>query len=520
MADEGDAGAAPRENREGGPPDASAGQAGPRARVKAVARPAGADALRRRVEQAVRLQGAGKLDEALAIYRAVLAEDPYIPASWINLGVLLRRLGHTNPAVACLKRGVALKPYDGSAWSNLGNALRASGRYEEAVRAHERAVELASGSAQLHYNMALSLRDVGHLDASLHAFRRAEMLGYRRPELEWDRALTQLLQGDFETGFKGYEARWRLAEAGRRWSDAPEWDGGPVAGADGKPGPLLVWTEQGFGDTLHFARYLPILKAKGVHPLIFEVQGPLARLFQQAAAFKGIAVVPRGAPRPEPAAQIPLLSLPRLLHTVERTIPASIPYLEAPDSVERPYLPGGVLNVGLCWAGKPTHRNDRNRSAGAAAFVPLLDLPGASFHALQKGPGAQQIADEGLTALVSDFSSRLADFAETAAAVEALDLVITVDTSIGHLAGAMGKEVWVLLPYAPDWRWMLHRDDSPWYPTMTLFRQTSPGDWEEVFQRVRRALSERITEKLRGPQADDSEAGESEDEDPGESAEA
>ncbi|MEQ8603087.1 MAG: tetratricopeptide repeat-containing glycosyltransferase family protein [Marivibrio sp.] len=493
MSDEGDGADAPTQAPENGAGDGGAAATrASTARVTATARPVGGEEIRRQVERAVRLQSAGKVEEALAAYRAVLARDSYIPAAWINLGVLLRRTGRMAAAVACLKRGVALKPYDGSAWSNLGNALRAAGRYEEAVRAHGRALELTSGSAQLHYNMALAQRDVGYLEEALHAFRRAEMLGYAKPELTWDRALTYLLQGDFANGFEQYEARWSLPEAARRQFDCPVWEG-----EGDLDGPLLVWAEQGFGDTLQFCRYLPSLKARGIERLIVEVQGPIARLLQETPAFEGVTVVARGAPLPKAAAHAPLLSLPRVLGTTLETIPAGTPYLTRPAAIPARRAPVDVLNVGLCWAGKPSHRNDRNRSVGAGAFMALFDLPGARFQSLQKGPGARQIAEHGLEALVEDVGSGLKDFAETTAAIEALDLVITVDTSIAHLAGAMGKEVWVVLPYAPDWRWMLHRDDSPWYPSMTLYRQTSPGDWDEVFARVRGALAGRISDKLR-----------------------
>jgi hypothetical protein len=355
-------------------------------------------------------------------------------------------------------------------------------------------LELSSNSAQLHYNMALAQRDLGELDEAMDAFRRAEILGYRKPELTWDRSLTQLLMGDYENGFKNYEARWSLPGAKRRDAGLPDWDGVPLE----KGQRLLVWAEQGFGDTLHFARYVPMLRAQGLARVIFEVQGPLARLLQRAPAFRGINVVARGVPRPDAAAQVPLLSLPRLLRTRAQTIPADGPYITPPSDIPAPYLRSGVLNVGLCWAGKPSHRNDRNRSVGAAGFVSLIDLPGASFHSLQKGPGARQIAEEGLSALVNDMGSTLSDFAETAAAIAPLDLIITVDTAIAHLAGAMGKTVWVLLPYAPDWRWMMAREDSPWYPTMTIFRQDTPGDWDPVLADVRAALAGEITEKLRG----------------------
>jgi Flp pilus assembly protein TadD len=449
------------------------------------------------MRRALRAHNTGRLDEAAGLYQRILHADPAFAPAWINLGVLLRRTGKAEAAVMCLRRGVALEPEDGAAWSNLGNALRASNRLDDALSAQRRALDLSPGVARVHYNFGLTVRDKGDLSAAEHAMHRAELLGYDTPELAWDQALTKLLAGDLRAGFPSYESRWRLPEAEALHQDIPEWDGSPLAGRT-----LLVWAEQGLGDTIQFARYLcdsaaPLGTADG--RVILEVQPPLARVLQRSADFSGITIVPRGAKLPPADLQIPLLSLPRLARTDRDSIPDHCPYITSPPEDAAPNnLQSDRLKVGICWAGKPSHRNDRNRSVPLSGFGALFDLPGTDFLSLQKGPAAAEIEERAIGALVRDLGTGFRDFADTAAALRALDLVITVDTSVAHLAGAMARPVWVLLPYAPDWRWMLHRDDSPWYPSMTLFRQTSPGDWDEVFTRVRHALIRKLRGRFKG----------------------
>ncbi len=441
--------------------------------------------------RALRLHNDGKLGDAINLYQRVLAQEPDHPHAWGNIGVLLRRQGKYEAAVACLKRAARISPKDGAVWSNLGNALRAINRLDEAIAAQRRALDLTPEMARIHYNYGLCLRDAGNLDEATHAMRRARLLGYEEPELAWDQSLTLLMGGDLETGFAEYEARWNLPGVDRQYQSVPEWDGSPL---DGRR--LVVWAEQGMGDTLQFCRYLcdtmdGLTTLNG--PVTLDVQPPLARLLQNAPQFKDVTVVPRRAPLEDVDLQVPLLSLPRLCHTGMDTIPDHCPYITAParSAGARP-LNRDRFNVGIVWKGKPSHKNDRNRSVSLETFAALFDLPGTDFISLQKGPAVEEIQSDGMQSLVADHGSAFRDFADTAATLQSLDLVISVDTSVAHLAGAMARPVWVLIPYAPDWRWMHHRDDSPWYPSMTLYRQTAPGDWRETFMRMRKALIRKL----------------------------
>lgn len=439
------------------------------------------------LRQAVALHSRGDLEEASTLYRRIIAAQPSMPGPWINLGVLLRRTGHLEPAVACLKRGVALQPEDGPAWSNLGNALRALSRLDASEAAHRQALECTPSAAQIHYNLALVLRDKGEFEEALESFKRAEMLGYNKAELPWDRAIAHLLQGNLEAGFQDYEARWKLPDAMARHQHIPVWKGSRLRNRT-----ILVWSEQGMGDTLQFSRYITALAKLEPRGIGFEVQAPLVSLIKASPGFQKVAITPQGAPVPGYNFQVPLLSLPRLLKTTLESVPDRVPYLKPPADKQAPELPGERLKVGICWAGKPSHKNDRNRSLDLRQFGPLLEIEDATFYSLQKGPRARDIEALKIGPFLRDLSPAMGDFADSAAILRALDLVITVDTSIAHLAGALARPVWVLLPYAPDWRWMMHRDDSPWYPTMTLFRQTSPGDWREVFARARLRLLRNI----------------------------
>lgn len=441
----------------------------------------------RALQTAIRLHRKGDADTAAAAYRAVLAADPACAPAWINLGVLLRSIGQIDAAVICLSRGVSLTRGDGPAWSNLGNALRAANRLEEARHAQETAIDLSPGAAQIHYNLGLVYRDLGDLDAAQHSFRRAELLGYEKPDLAWDRALTLLLAGDLTAGFDAYESRWALPENSPRHADIPQWHG-----EDGGGRSILVHHEQGLGDTLQFCRYVARL-AERFDTVVFEAQAPLIPLLADSPGFEEVTLVETGGALPPCDVQSPLLSLPRHFNDPPEALFGETPYLSTPSG--GPVLraaPAGHLKVGLAWAGKPSHRNDRNRSIALADFARLLDVTGIAFYSFQIGPAARQIVETGFTGLVHDCSPSIRHYGDTAALVTKLDLLISVDTSIVHLAGALGVSVWTLLPFAPDWRWQLQRDDTPWYPSMSLFRQTSPGEWRETIDRVRHALIARV----------------------------
>ncbi len=441
------------------------------------------------LRMALERQRAGDRSEAIEIYRKILAADPDFAAARINLGIALRAEGRIAASVACLLRGVALKPDDAAALSNLGNALRAAGRLDEACSAHEQAIALDPATVSFVYNYALAQRDQGRLADALANFDAAEAGGYDNPELKWDRALALLLQGDLARGFTEYEWRWRILDAKPRGLDTPVWNGEDLRGKT-----LLVYAEQGFGDTIQFVRYLPLITARAKQ-IIFECQAPLRHLFEASAACADVQVVARGDGEVlEHDTQCALLSLPHLAGGDADSIPSAIPNLSPPKDIDVPGFPEGGIQIGIVWTGKPTHRNDRNRSMPLATLAPLFEVPGAAFHSLQLGDHAGAIAAQGFSALLRDHAGHIRDFADSAALLAKLDLVIGVDTAPVHLAGALGRPIWTLLPFAPDWRWQTGREDSPWYPSMRLFRQTEPGGWDDVIRRVKTALEKFVAD--------------------------
>ena len=325
------------------------------------------------------------------------------------------------------------------------------------------------------------------------SYQQAVRLKPDYAEAHWNQALARLQMGQFEQGWPGYEWRWKCKEFGTLPPfRAPLWDGSPL---DGRT--ILVHAEQGLGDTLQFIRYIPLVQKHGGR-VIMMCQPPLCALLAHCPGIERL--MPHGDAPPEIDLHVPLLSLPRLLGTTLENVPADGPYLDAePDLVEawRHRLgayPG--LKIGIAWQGNPKFRLDRVRSLPLAQFAPLASVPGVHLLSLQKGLGREQLAAPERRFPVTDLGGQLDEttgaFMDTAAVMKNLDLVITSDTSIAHLAGALGVPVWVALNVVPDWRWLLDRDDSPWYPTMRLFRQTRLGHWEDVFHCMAEALRERL----------------------------
>ncbi len=444
-----------------------------------------------REREAVRMFGQGlehhnngDLEEAARIYGQALILDPRIPDIYNNLGVALRALGKLEASAACYQRSLALNPDHAGSYTNLGNVLRGLGRLDAAAASHRRAVELAPDEANTHYNLGLALRDLGRITEALQCFAKTLELNPDHPDCHWDRSLSLLQNGDLKEGFQEYEWRWKLSTNPPRAFEQPEWDGGDLGGKT-----ILLHQEQGFGDMIHFARYIPMVKEKG-GTVVVEMQPQLSRLI---STIDGVAkVVNLGSDLPAFDVYAPMMSLGKIFGTTLDTIPAAIPYLKAPDAHAVP-LPASLSNplkVGIAWAGRPTHKNDANRSSWFGHFTELMGLADVALYSLQTGPAAGAIAENGCEAFVTDMAARINDFADTAAVIGQLDLVISVDTAVAHLAGALGKPVWVVLPHPGDWRWMLERDDSPWYPTMRLFRQSTPGDWGPVFEALRQALTQ------------------------------
>jgi len=432
-------------------------------------------------------QRAGNTVEAIRIYQQLLAANADFAPAWINCGVALRILGQFDASIVYLQRGVALKPEDAGALSNLGNALRAAGRLDESRKSHLAAIARDPKVGSFVYNLGLVLRDLGDIDGAIESFDRAESMGYDTAELKWDRALALLLRGDLARGFEEYRWRWSIPDAKPRNLEGPVWTGETLIGKT-----LLVYSEQGFGDTIQFVRYLSLLRGRAAE-IVFECEEPLARLFRASPAFENVSVVCRdNDPLPNYDAQVALLSLPHLTST--DPVAADSPYLVPPD--HRPQITNRSrgLHVGIVWAGKPSHNNAHNRSLELSDLAPLLGVSGAHFYSLQLGAPAETIFASGFSALVKDLRPVIRDFADSAGLIGSLDLLISADTAPAHLAGALCRPVWTLLPFAPDWRWQTEREDTPWYSSMRLFRQTRPRQWGDVVIRVREALEGLIAE--------------------------
>ncbi|MDH6258920.1 tetratricopeptide (TPR) repeat protein [Bradyrhizobium sp. BR13661] len=433
------------------------------------------------------LHEARHLSEAAEIYRQAFARDPADHVVATNLGACLSDLGELGAAVAACEQALLLKPDHAPAWTNLGIIFEKQERVADAVAAHRCAVAADPSYAKGHANLAVALRNAGELDEALAVSARAVALDPEQPLAQYNHAHFLLMNGHFAEGFDAY--RWRrkcktLSDGDPVFGE-PEWQGEPLAGRT-----LLVFAEYGLGDALHFVRYLPMVTGKG-GKIILQVQPALASLLRQ---LPDVTVIPRGEALPPFDLQTPLMSLPRLFGTTLDNLPAAVPYLH-PDPARlsrwRAVLGREIrLKVGVVWAGNPRHKGDRQRSLTAEAVLPRLIMPGVQLYSLQKEPRDEDAAV--LTALretVIDLAPALGDFADTAAAVAALDLVIAVDTSVAHLAGALGRPVWMLTPYALDWRWLRDREDSPWYPTMRLFRQRRPREWDDPLMRLTAALA-------------------------------
>lgn len=418
------------------------------------------------------------LPAAVEIYRAALVQDPDADDAWSNLGLALAALGQTADAVAALEKAVSLVPNDAATRCNLGTALQKHGRVAEAVACFEQVIADDPDYADAWGNLGNARQEQHRLDDALAAHDRAVSLAPDNAEIHWNRAMTLLVSGDLEAGFAEYEWRVRTARHAPPGHPSRHWEGGDLTGRH-----ILLLAEQGFGDAIQFARYAPILQRRGAR-VTLQCAEKLASLF---ASLDGApAIISFGAAAPAVDCHAPLMSLPRLLGARLDTVPADIPYLRAPRGAAAAPAGDGRPRIGLCWAGSPAHPDDARRSCPPALLAPLVARRDIAWIDLQYGPGAGDFPDA--ENRLEDWSEMLDGFGDTAAALSALDLVIAVDTATAHLAAALGRPTWLMLKYAPDWRWMLDRDDSPWYPTMRLFRQAEPGDWAGVVARLRAAV--------------------------------
>ncbi|HVI50288.1 MAG TPA: FkbM family methyltransferase [Candidatus Sulfotelmatobacter sp.] len=419
-------------------------------------------------------------EEALAALHNAMSLKPGVPEHWRVLSSLLLQKNHQEAGEAALRRAIALGREDAPTLVRLGSMMNQLGEYELSLEIVREALEKAPLLADAHSSLGQTLISMGRLDEAEPALRRALELDSEHLDARLGLARKLLLEGALQTGWVEYEWRRRKPESKISKLPGKEWNGEPLAGKT-----LLIHAEQGFGDLIQFARYVPILAKQGAR-VILAVPQVLRRLL---ATVEGVAdVVTALKDGSGYDYHIPLLSIPRIIGISLDKIPNAVPYLKAPNGPVLPAPLGTRMKVGIVWAGSPKHANDRNRSITLENLMPLAGVHGVTLYSLQTGPHSGDIAKESHGSLVRDLSSHLRDFMDTANIVRQLDLVICVDTSVAHLAGALGKPVWVLTPYAPDWRWILGRDDNPWYPSMRLLRQTAPNRWDDVVTRAANAL--------------------------------
>lgn len=417
-----------------------------------------------------------QFDQVLIQANAALAGAPEDAELHFALGTALTAVGQPSRACAAFGRALALKPDHAASWLNMGNASADLDDLGSAETLCRTAIRLNAALPEAHASLGYILTMQGQLREAIEACETAIRLRPDFAQAHWNLAAAALLSGDLPRGFAEYE--WRKRHARFR-ADFPELAGKPWDGTGGAGQTVLVRAEQGSGDVIQFVRYLPLLRDMGQVPVLVCAPSliPLVR------SMPGVRAVSSSHPLPAYDAWIDQISLPRVFGTRLDSIPGTEAYLTA-DPVRarawRTRLPAG-RKVGIAFAGNPKHRGDRRRSIPSEVMIKLPDIPGQTFVNLQAGGLAGNLA-------LPDLSAWMTDYAETAALIANLDLVVTVDTSVAHLAGALGKPVWILLPHAPDWRWLLGRSDSPWYPTARLFRQSAPGDWTSVLADVMRDL--------------------------------
>jgi tetratricopeptide (TPR) repeat protein len=463
----------------------------------------------------------GNLSEALTQFQKAIEINPYSAEAYNNVGLVFQNEHEVDRAIAYFRKAIQYDSHSVKAYNNLGNAFKGKGLIDDALFCYQKALELSSDCSDAYFNIANILDEKEEIDSAILYYEKA--LGFQNndpdihnnlgfayfkkgdffnamnfykealrldcnfAEAHWNHALFLLLTGNFIEGWEEYEWRSRTKNAisDLREFQQPRWNGSHSPNST-----MFLHAEQGFGDTIQFIRYISLV-APRCKEVIVECQKDLIPLIR---AVKGVhKVIAHGDQMPDFDIHCPLLTLPFIFQTTLDSIPGDVPYLIADPSLTQKWKEElgkakGRLRIGIAWAGNPSHLNDRNRSCRIEDLIPLLQTGGVTYFSLQKNMTIEQDKHLQKETNIIELTENIKDFSDTAAIIENLDLVISVDTSVAHLAGALGKPVWTLLPFVPDWRWMLNREDSPWYPTMRLFRQTSRGDWISVVERVRKEI--------------------------------
>ena len=474
---------------------------------------------------ALTLRDQGKLTEAIDAFRGAVAADPGFAEGQNCLGALYLQSERPDLAAAHFRRATELAPTLAEAYTNLGIALSRLDRNEEATAAYARVVALHPDDVRARFNLATSRSDdipleeieatcraliaahpqmpeahnglgvalqrENRFEEALASFRRATALKPDFAQAIINEAMVLLLLGRYQEGWPKYEWRRRLSLLHDIERALPPWQGEDIAGKI-----ILLHSEQGLGDTIQFLRYVPLVAARARH-VILEIPRALVRM-AASLPIDNVTIVHKGRIARGAHVHAPLLGLPRIFKTRVDNIPGKVPYLmprrPLVERWARAIAGDGRLKVGLVWGGNKEHKGDRRRSIAFARLAPLLAVEGVAWHSLQVGERTAELAHLPAGTLI-DLSPQLTDFAETAGAILNLDLVIAVDTSVAHLAGALDRPTWIMIACSPDWRWLLDRDDSPWYPSVRLYRQPAPGDWESVIARVAADLAVRAARR-------------------------
>ena len=425
----------------------------------------------------------GALQPAAELYRRALVLDPKKHEIYNDLGLVLTDLGNFAAALEVFRRSLINNPRSAKTIASLGRLFECKGDLISAAEAYRDAIKLEPRLPGAYVDLGFVLYGLRELAEAADCFARLHALEPDSAEATVNLGLIHLLQGDLAVGWPEYESRWKVGVGDERKLLQRRWKGEPLGGER-----ILLYAEQGLGDTMQFVRYVPLVAERGGE-VVLEVQPALHGLL--AGTDGASRVIRRGETLPEFTWQCPLMSLPLALGTKLETIPAGVPYIVA-DAVRvdtwRERLQKNTRRVGLAWAGNPGHPRDRLRSIPLEQLVPLLNVAGTTFYSLQFGSGSEQMKQLRPGGQLVDLGDELQDFANVAAIVANLDLVISIDSAVAHLAGALGTPVWILLNKGCDWRWFLEREDSPWYPTARLFRQSNPGGWQEVVKRIEHEL--------------------------------
>ncbi len=460
-----------------------------------VSRPPPPTTLKALFEDGCRAYGEGRLKEAIAAFQRLTVHAPQFESGWINLGVAWRQAKKAELAAICYRRVLEFNPASAGAWTNLGNALKDLERFDESLAAHRRALELDPQSASCWHNCGVTLREAGDAPAALEHFDRAIELKPDHVDAHWDRALANLALGRYARAWPDYAYRWQLAEMAKAFKPPyPLWRGEPLDGRS-----VMLFAEQGFGDTLMALRCLRHLEGHGGRITLY-LQPEMRRLLGRLPHVDEI--VTRDQPVPQADLCLPLMDLVARftpdIASIAPPLPLAVPQGAGQRARDVMARFRRDFRVGIVWSGSVTFRNNHRRAVTLDRFLPLAEIPGVQLFSLQKGPPYEQFRRMAPVPAVVDLGSLFDDFADTAATVRQLDLVIMTDSSVAHLCGSLGVPIWNLLNFQAYWIYPDDRDGTPWYPSMRLFRQRRPSDWDEVFHRLHQALEIAVATKRAG----------------------